>query len=101
MAHTRTIRTPAGVFAAHRLSPDFFFGFDWYKGTGAFLVASPEKALLDCLYLAARKKRQFGHFPELEFPASFSFRKARVYAQRIRDPRLQSAVLKRLESIVP
>ena len=43
-AHTRTKRTAFGVYAVHRIAPDFFFGFDWYKATGSFLIAAPEKA---------------------------------------------------------
>jgi predicted transcriptional regulator of viral defense system len=95
--HTYVKRTALAVYAIHRLSPDFFFGFDWYKGTGSFLVAAPEKAVLDCLYLAARKKRQFSDFPELSLPASFSFAKAESWAKKIRDIRLRTAVLMRLK----
>jgi predicted transcriptional regulator of viral defense system len=96
-AHTRIKRTAFGVYAVHRLAPDFFFGFDWYKGTGPFLVATPEKAVLDCLYLAARKKRQFAGFPELHLPARFSFTRAESWARKIRDSRLRTAVLNRLK----
>ena len=71
--HTRTIRTKLGIFSVHRLSPKFFKGFDWYKGEGSFLIAQPEKALVDSLYLSACKKKQFGYFPELHFSKSFSF----------------------------
>lgn len=99
LAHTQTVKTSLGVFSIHRIAPDFFFGFDWYKGTGDFLIAEPEKALLDCLYLSGRKGGRFGHFPELIFPRSFSFRKTRNYAGRIRYERLRKFVLGRLEKI--
>ncbi|MFC1646615.1 hypothetical protein ACFL2Y_05525, partial [Candidatus Omnitrophota bacterium] len=67
-AHTKTIYTKMGVFQFHQISPAFFDGFGWYKGTGSFLIAEPEKALVDSLYLSTRRKRQFGFFPELHFP---------------------------------
>lgn len=98
-AHTKTIRTKLGVFYLHKISPSFFKGFDWYKGDGNFLIAEPEKALLDCLYLSARRKKQFGHFPELRFPKSFSFKRAREWAKEITDPKIRSCVNRGLERI--
>jgi predicted transcriptional regulator of viral defense system len=52
-AHPRIMRTKLGVFQTHHIAPSFFKGFDWYKGSGSFLIAEPEKALVDCLYLSA------------------------------------------------
>ena len=66
---------------------------------GKFLIAEPEKALVDCLYLSAQKKKQFGHFPELSFPKSFSFKKARGWAGEIPDKRLRASVLGKLRAI--
>lgn len=98
-SHTKTIRTKLGTFFVHRISPSFFKGFDWYKRTGNFLIAEPEKALVDCLYLSARKKRQFGHFPELNFPVTFSFIKAGNWAKEINDLKIRAAVFKKLKEI--
>lgn len=97
LSHTQTIKTSLGSYAIHKISSDFFFGFDWYKQTGDFLVAEPEKALLDCLYLSGRKGRQFSYFPELDFPKSFSFDKAKEWARRIKSTWLQKHVLNRLD----
>jgi predicted transcriptional regulator of viral defense system len=97
--HTKTIRTKLGVFYIHRIAPSFFKGFEWYKGEGNFLIAEPEKALVDCLYLSARKKKQFGYFPELSFPKSFSFKKARRWVGELSDKRLRTAVLGKLKAI--
>ena len=99
-AHTRRIRTAVGAFSVHRVAPSFFDGFGWYRKTGDFLIAEPEKALLDCLYLSARRKRQYGHFPELDFPRSFSFKKARDWTRRIRDPRISSCVRRKLDALL-
>ncbi len=99
IAHTRVLKTAIGTFSIHRIAPDFFFGYDWYKQTGDFLIATPEKALLDCLYLSGRRGNQFRHFPELRFPPSFSFPKARRWASMIKDRRLRKLVLERLEEI--
>lgn len=98
-AHTKTILTSLGTFSVHRIAPAFFAGFRWYKDSGTFLIAEPEKALVDSLYLSARKKRQYGHFPELDFPRSFSFRRAREWAARIPDGRIRKNVEGKLAAI--
>ena len=99
-SHTRTIRTKLGTFFIHKIAPSFFKGFDWYKGSGSFLIAEPEKALIDCLYLSARKKRQFGYFPELHFPKTFDIKKARKWAEDIPNAKIRAAVLKKLEYLL-
>ena len=99
----------------YHITPSFFAGFGWYKGSGSlpayaraparetsaqarvgqdFLIAEPEKAFVDCLYLSAYKGKRFGHFPELRFPASFSFRRARVWADRIQSKTTRTYVKK-------
>jgi len=97
--HTKKIHTKVGTFFIHRISPSFFDGFDWYKGNGNFLIAEPEKALIDSFYLSARKKKQFSYFPELYFPKSFSFKKAARWVEKIPDPRIKSSVGKKLTEI--
>ena len=98
-AHTSTLRTKAGVFSVHQIAPAFFDGFDWYKGESHFLIAEPEKALIDSLYLSSRKKKQFGHFPELYFPPEFSFKKAVRWAERIPEKKIHLYVLAKLKAL--
>lgn len=98
-AHTSTLRTKAGVFSVHQIAPAFFDGFDWYKGEGNFLIAELEKALIDSLYLSSRKKKQFGFFPELDFPPEFSFKKAVRWAERIPEKKIRLYVLEKLQAL--
>ena len=97
--HTKKIHTKLGTFYIHRIPPSFFDGFDWYRGDGSFLIAEPEKALIDSFYLSTKKKKQFGYFPELYFPESFSFKKATGWVEKIYDPRIRSSVEKKLKVI--
>jgi hypothetical protein len=97
--HGRRVTTPAGVFDLHRIDPRIFDGFDWYGDRQDFLIASAEKALIDCLYLSTRRGRRFGHFPEMVFPAGFSMRRARRWAQGIPDPRIRARVLEKLQTV--
>src|SRR4030042_1836511 len=99
-AHTKKIHTKLGTFSIHRLSPSFFDGFDWYKGTGRFLIAEPEKALIDCLYLSAYKKKKFKYFPELHFPKSFSIKRTKDWAKRIPNPKIRFYVQKNLDELI-
>lgn len=99
VAHSSAIKTGAGVFSVHHLAASFFRGFAW-RDAGAFLLAEPEKALVDCLYVSAFRNRQFSHFPELRFPASFSFRKARAWVGRIKSRKAAEHARKRLEIII-
>jgi predicted transcriptional regulator of viral defense system len=99
-AHTRTIKTRIGTYSVHQLAPSFFAGFHWYKKEGHFLIAEPEKALIDSLYLSAHKKRQFAYFPELHFPKPFSFKRAEGWAKRISDPRIRKNVQLKLTALI-
>ncbi len=98
--HTKTIHTKIGTFSIHQITPLFFDGFDWYKGTGNFLIAEAEKALVDSLYLSACRKKQMGYFPELYFPKSFSFKKAKEWTKKIPDSKIRSYVQKKIEIII-
>jgi len=98
-SHTRTIKTKLGTYYIHRLSPQIFKGFIWYQGKDDFLIAEPEKALVDCLYLSVRKKKQFAYFPELHIPKSFSFTKAKRWAKDIPNAKIRTAVLNKLAKI--
>lgn len=97
--HTKTIKTAIATYSVHRIMPSFFYGFDWHKKEGNFLIAEPEKALIDCLYISARKKKQFSNFPELYFPKSFSFKKAQKWIKRIPNDKIQVCVQKKLDKI--
>ena len=63
------------------------------------MIAEPEKALIDSLYLSSRKKKQFGSFPELDFPREFSFKKAVRWVERIPEKRIRCYVLAKLEAL--
>ncbi|MFO7695137.1 MAG: hypothetical protein R6V57_18790, partial [Vicinamibacterales bacterium] len=51
--------------SVHHVAPSFFFGYEDIGQTGV-LMASPEKALVDFLYLAPARSMLFRALPELE-----------------------------------
>lgn len=97
-AHSKVVNTSIGVYHVHQISPDFFAGFDWNK-TGDYLIASPEKALVDCLYITSRKGRSFAHFPELNLD-DVSRQKALEWANKIMDPNIRTSVIAKIKKIL-
>jgi predicted transcriptional regulator of viral defense system len=99
-AHSKNVKTALGTFEIHKISPKYFFGFDWHKGNGNFLLAEPEKALADSLYLFTRKKKQYGYFPELNLEKPFSKAKAKEYVSKIPDKNARTCALAKLREIL-
>jgi predicted transcriptional regulator of viral defense system len=98
LAPTRRLETRVGVFSVHRLGPKFFGGFETTaKGVR---LATPEKALLDTLYLAPARSRLFAALPEVELPRGFSAREARRWVARIPAGPRRLAVEQRLAAIL-
>lgn len=99
LSHSRIVHTALATFSLHQISPFFFDGFNWYGKSEVFLIAEPEKALIDSLYLSTRRKKQFGYFPELHFSSSFSFRKAENWAKKIPYAKVRISVEKKLTKL--
>jgi predicted transcriptional regulator of viral defense system len=99
LARTRRFTTPLGTVSIHHVDPGFFFGFE-NVGTSSGRLATPEKALVDFLYLAPAKSRLFRALPELELPARFSPRRARAVVARIGSAKRRAMVSRALEGIV-
>ncbi len=66
---------------------------------GAWL-ATPEKALLDTLYLAPARSRLFARLPEIELPRGFSAQRARKWLRRMPVGPRRTMMARRLEDIL-
>jgi hypothetical protein len=99
LARTRPFVTPPGVVSLHHVQPSFFFSFEDAARPGARL-ATPEKALLDFLYLTPARSRLFRALPELDWPKRFRVSSARAVVQRIAPVRRQTLVARRLEALL-
>ncbi|MBP1635078.1 MAG: hypothetical protein H6Q10_1652 [Acidobacteria bacterium] len=98
LARTRRYVTPLGTISIHHVQPSFFFGFE-DAGRGGRL-ATPEKALVDFLYLTPARSQLFRALPELEWPKRFSRRRARRIVGRIGPVRRRTLVARRLEGLL-
>jgi predicted transcriptional regulator of viral defense system len=96
---TRRVRTTAGTFSLHRVAPDFFGGFGAVRGTDV-LVATPEKALCDVLYLTNARSRLFSRLPEVELPVGFRVQAARRWIRRCPSASRRAMMTRRLEEIL-
>jgi len=98
LAPTRRIRTRLGDFSVHRVAPAFFGGF--VTTSGGVRLATPEKALLDVLYLTPARSRLFAALPEVEIPRRFDRTAARKWLARMRPGPRREAVRRRLEALL-
>lgn len=94
LARTHQYKTSFGNISIHHLQPDFFFGFETVD---QIKIATPEKALIDTLYLTQAKSKLFKTLPEIEIPTSFSQKKANEIINQITPLRTKTLVQKRLE----
>jgi predicted transcriptional regulator of viral defense system len=99
LARTRRFVTPLGSVSLHHVQPAFFFGFK-YAGRGSGRLATPEKALVDFLYLTPTRSKLFRALPELEWPRRFRASVARSIVRRIVPSRRRTLVARKLEELL-
>jgi len=98
VARTKTYMTSLGTVSVHHVDPSFYFGYQ-AEGKSPVKIATPEKALVDFLYLGPARSRLFRALPELEFPSGFKVREARKIIRRIRSVRRRNHVSRLFEEI--
>jgi predicted transcriptional regulator of viral defense system len=99
LARTRRYPTPLGVVSLHHVQPTFFFGFE-DRGDAGGRLASPEKALVDFLYLAPARSKLFRALPELEWPKRFRTGVVRDIVRRIAPARRRAFVAAKLDELL-
>ena len=98
LARTRTYPTPLGTVSVHHIDPSFFFGHQ-PAAKRSIKIATPEKALIDFLYLGPARTRLFRALPELEFSKGFKVNVARKIIGQIRPVRRRNHVSRLFEEI--
>ena len=99
LARTKRFVTSLGEVSLHHIDPSFFFGYEVDPKSGIAL-ATPEKALLDFLYLSGAKSHLFGTLPELELPKKLSRKKANAMIERIPSLQRRTLVRNRFEALL-
>jgi predicted transcriptional regulator of viral defense system len=96
---TRLVRTAVGSFSFHQIQPGFFDGFDWNGPSRSFLLATPEKAIVDSFYLSTRKGNRFRYLPELDVTDGPVVDAINHWIDRIQDPLIRKSVKKKAEGL--
>jgi predicted transcriptional regulator of viral defense system len=99
LARTRRFTTPLGTVSLHHVRPSFFFGFEDAGRSGGRL-ATPEKALVDFLYLTPARSGLFRALPEIDWPKRFGVGAARDIVKRIEPVRRRTLVAGKLEALL-
>ncbi len=99
LARTRRYSTPLGTLSIHHIASDFFFGFDFYNNT-LIKMATPEKALLDVLYLTDTRSHLFRSLPEIELHKRFNTKLAINMINKIESKRVKTIMRTRLNEIL-
>lgn len=99
LAKTRRVSTSIGTYSIHRLAPEFFGGYEIDSSTDV-KMATPEKALLDVLYLSAARSRLFARLPEIELPRGFKIGACKRWIARVPAPYRRTMVRRRLDEIL-
>jgi predicted transcriptional regulator of viral defense system len=93
----RVLVSPVGRFEFFQIKPELMTqGADWSDTTLPYLIATPEKALIDTLYLSTRKNRRFSRLPELDL-GSPGFRQ-RDFERLMKQLPISSRVLSAMRS---
>jgi len=98
-ARTQTLNTPLGAISVHHVKPSFFGGFEVNVRTG-IAMATPEKALVDFLYLSPARSRLFAALPELELPKGFRRPLALKFTRLIDSACRRKVVSQRLDELL-
>lgn len=98
-ARTTTYETVLGAFSIHHVSASYFFGYE-SVGEHNVKMATPEKALLDFLYLSPAKSRLFGALPELELPQRFSVKAAQQLIRGVQSGKRRTLLERRFKELI-
>lgn len=65
--HSRQLKSSIGYFEFIHITPSMMRkGIEWSQGKCNYLIATPEKALIDTLYISTRKGKRFSSIPEID-----------------------------------
>lgn len=98
----RVLESPVARFEFFQIKPELMQqGIEWSEARLPYPIATPEKALLDTLYISTRKNQRFARLPELDIAHSgFRQREFKRLMQQLPIPkRVLSAMTSRWESI--
>lgn len=96
---TKIFETPLATISIHHISPVLFTGYELY-GKHALLMAVPEKALFDTLYLTPAKSNLFKRLVEIEIPENFQLSLFEKWLMHVKNKNRRLLVEKKLDTLI-
>jgi predicted transcriptional regulator of viral defense system len=96
IARTKRFITPLATVSIHHVAPQFYFGYT-VDTKNNIKIATPEKALLDFLYLSPAKSHKFATLPEFELPEKFNRNLCYEWLDKIPSVSRRTLIRKKLE----
>jgi predicted transcriptional regulator of viral defense system len=100
---SRKLKTPIANYEFFQLGANMFQnGIVWTdnRSTISYPIASPEKALVDTLYISTRKSNRFSSLPEIDLSSGFNKKKfMKILNNSIKEKRIYNAILKRFDNL--
>jgi predicted transcriptional regulator of viral defense system len=93
------VSTPLGRVSLHHVRPEFFVGYETPTAIGWLKMATPEKAVVDILYLRMTSLGDFKGLPEVEWPKNFKWPLARKFARLTPPGARRTVILAALEDL--
>lgn len=88
----QSLDTPFGTYEFHQLQEALYGGWKPADRRWSYLLATPEKAIFDSIYISVRKGRQFARFPELLLTTDFSEENLLAWIDELDSPSIRTAV---------
>lgn len=95
---TKLFTTPLGKISIHSINPGLFIGYETY-GKNSLLMATPEKALFDTLYLMPAKSNLFKRLTEIELPENFRFSLLQKWLRKVKHKSRRLLIEKNMQVI--
>lgn len=96
---SKTVQTSLATFSMHHITGFLFDGYQVY-GKSNVLMAIPEKALFDVLYLMPAKSHLFSRLTELEIPAHFRLSYFKKWLRYIENDGRKTMIKKQLAKLL-
>lgn len=100
--HSRSLDSPVAYYEFIQIKPELMREhLTWSETQLPYMLATPEKALVDVLYISTRKNRRFVRLPELTLTADLfdKHKFVKIINQLPLSMRLSNAMTKRAEDI--
>lgn len=91
----KSLETPFGTYEFHQLMEPLYGGWKPADQRWSYLLAKPEKAIFDTIYISVRKGQQFVRLPELTLTEDFSEDDLLGWIERLESLSIRNAVKSR------